>query len=205
MLFISGHLIFSTYHKFLDEPFSGKHIGVIVIYLIFPTLLFILTLKWKIVIVSTKHIDFIYPLRFKKKRIEKSKIKSISWRLWGNYRSPDFRIIDIETSTNEKIKISDLEFQNFDSIESMILQHLPLKQNLSTSKRIKYDQAKYNIILTLTFLGGSGFIGFLCLKTVLTNSEIDNAPITILIICTLLFLGYVFQLIEYLKRINNKA
>jgi hypothetical protein len=204
MIFLSGFLLLTTYHKLYDEAFSGKHIGIVLIYLIFPTLLVFLILKWKIVLVKEKNIDIIYPLKFKKNRIENSQIKSINWRLWGNSRSPDFRIMDIVTNSNKKITISDLEFQNFDSLETAILNNSKLKINLSRSEKIKYEQAKFNLIMTIGFLILSALIGFMSLKTILNNHKFDNKLFVTLIVSTLVFMSYVFQLFEYLKRLNKK-
>jgi hypothetical protein len=203
-LWLSGTLFFTSISKFSNLfELSWNLIGIIILSLIFPTLLTFLFIKLKVVYIKDNKIQAFYPFRLKIKSIQLSQIKKMNWRLLGNYKTGDYRMLELTDFNGKTLLISDLEFQNFDSLEAEILNKTNCKPNLNNRNRLKLDQAKSNLIFNPILLILMIIISYKEVNKYLDGDDFHTNNIIILSICLLVGLRLVFQAIEYIKRIKT--
>jgi len=166
-----------------------------------------MAVKWKWVIINKESIMVVYPLKFQSFKIELSEIKTLKWRLWkGSQRILGYyRMLDLETKTGQQLTISDLEFQNFDSLESLILNSVNFKPNLKTRNQNRYLQAKSNIIFSIIILVVAVFIIITSYSFMIENNFSTKIPIAFFILGCLVLLRAGFQMYDYIIRIRKKA
>ena len=205
-LWFSGFLIYSTYTKLIEKEFTSEHLIFLILYLILPGILIFMAVKWKWVIINKESIMVVYPLKFQSFKIELSEIKTLKWRLWSTYRNPLFyRMLDLGTKNGQQLTISDLEFQNFDSLESLILNSVNFKPNLKTRNQNRYVQAKSNIIFSIIILVIAVFIIITSYSKMIENNFSTKIPIAFFILGCLVLLRAGFQMYDYIIRIRKKA
>ena len=210
MLWLSGFLIYSTGTKFIEEFEFTKHLVVLFFYLILLATLIFMAVKWKWVIINKESIMVVYPLKFQSFKIELSEIKTLKWRLWkGRHRIlillAYYRMLDLGTKTGQQLTISDFEFQNFDSLESLILNSVNFKPNLKTRNQNRYVQAKSNIIFSIIILVIAVFIIITSYSKMIENNFSTKIPIAFFILGCLVLLRVGFQMFDYIIRIRKKA
>ena len=204
-LWLSGSLIYSTHTKFIEK----FDFVVLFFYLILPATLIFMAVKWKWVIINKESIIVVYPLKFQSFKIELSEIKTLKWRLWGETHRISgyllYRMLDLETKTGQQLTISDLEFQNFYSLESLILNSVNFKPNLKTRNQNRYVQAKSNIIVSIILLVVAVFIIITSYSNMIENNFSTKIPIAFFILGCLVLLRAGFQMFDYIIRIRKKA
>jgi len=206
MLWLSGFLIYSTGTKFIEEFEFTKHLVVLFFYLILLATLIFMAVKWKWVIINKESIMVVYPLKFQSFKIELSEIKTLKWRLWSKFRVPlIYRKLDLGTKNGQQLTITDLEFQNFDSLESLILNSVNFKPNLKTRNQNRYVQAKSNIIFSIIILVVAVFIIITSYSFMIENNFSTKIPIAFFILGCLVLLRAGFQMFDYIIRIRKKA
>ncbi len=102
---------------------------------IFLTLSFYALYKFRILIVDNNKIISYYMFRFQKKIIYLNQIQELDLENFMAFRSTAFRRIII-TSNNNILKISDLEFDNFEKLIDQIL------DKKTKDKKLKIDKLK---------------------------------------------------------------
>ena len=205
MLSLSGYLIYSTGPQFLLETSGGFQIAMFLFYLIFPGTLILLAIKWKLVFINNNHLTLVYPFRLKKRRIDLLNIKSLRWKMWGNYRTGDYQVLELVTKNSERISISDFEFQNFMTLENSILESIKFKPNLKTRNDNRYEQARTNISLSI-IVAVFTTLTLVTTYSKATKSNFEVSPPTLIFfISILVLLRLAFQLFDYAKRLRNKT
>ncbi len=127
----------------------------------------------------------------------------MKWKLLGNYKTGDYRMLELTDFNGKTLSISDLEFQNFDSLEAEILNKSNCKPNLNNRNQLMLDQAKTNLIFNPIFLILMIVISYKEVNKYLNGDDFQVNNIIILTICLLVGLTLVFQAIEYIKRIKT--
>ncbi|UXP33051.1 hypothetical protein N6H18_03650 [Reichenbachiella agarivorans] len=205
ILWVSGYLIYSTGIKFTDEADTFKQLGMLCFYLIFPAALLFIAIKTKWIILNSNSITAIYPLKLHIIRLELSEVKKLSWRLWGTVRAGDYRMLDITFKSGQLITISDLEFQNFDSLEQVIINSSSHKPNLKTRNQNRYDQAKTNIWFSTLILIVTVFVIGISYSKMVENDFSNKVSIAFFTIGTLVLARLIFQIKGYINRLRKKA
>ncbi len=100
--------------------------------------------KFKIVIITDKGISCFYPFILKKKQLKWKNLKEIEWSIFSfgksYYRAVNLKSIDVE------IVLTDLEFENFNSLTDKIPNGIDLR------KEIDVEQAKIEKTPTIIFI-----------------------------------------------------
>ncbi len=192
MLLSSGTLTYFSYNK---NFYSGDAILIVKIIIAIMSLIFIcillyLLFKFKILIVNKNIIISIHPFILKVNTIDITKINNVKWTNFPAFKGTIYRKVVLKQG-KYKIEISDLEFENFESLVRSL--------NGNTSKhKITIEQAKsnnsmmiFNIIVLFVFLV------FLLINT--TWKNIHNAEIIFFLINIILLIASIKRALNYRK------
>ncbi|WP_162056168.1 hypothetical protein [Pontibacter pamirensis] len=202
-----GYVFFGTLSiamttLFLDK-FATATTGAVVFLAVFILVCYImfvlLSYRFKIVVMTDKELIFIIPFRFKLQSFKFDNIKHLKWDLWETYKMGDYRKLVIQTSSGYLTSISDLEFINYNSLETWLINKTDLKLNLDRKLDIELQQAKWNRWLNVVAIVMFVFFFFLFSKGQLRTDIRFPIQIAIVIIIWRLLA----RLIQYQQKINE--
>lgn len=120
-----------------DLFFVGKIIMGVMI-LIFIAAFFYLLYKFRILIINTNNIVFIYPFLLKKSKIDLANIRRIKLKKWPGQNGTIYRQVSF-TASDSKFSFTDKEFENFETLTD----ELP---NIKDKRvKIDFEQATSNL------------------------------------------------------------
>lgn len=137
-------LTYMTWNKILspDIIFIAKFFVAIVYILTLGTIIFLL-IKLRILFVTKDKLTSLYLFRLKKTTIFKDEVTSSKWTSW-DIKAHKFITLTITDKNKNQISLSDFEFENLDSIASLIIGDNYLDKSIFHFKA----QAKQNNSLT---------------------------------------------------------
>ena len=197
MLLCSGLLAYQSFSKelYMSDVNMIAKIVIVIITLIFFCILIYLLYKFRILITYKNLIISVNPFLLKIVKIDILEIKSVKWTNFTAFKSTTYKMVEIK-DINSKIEITDLEFENFET----------LVQNIEKDKvrklKIDIEQAKsnnWNEIFNTFLL--SGFLIFLIIITILNKAHF--LLISFILINIVLLCGTLKRLSNYRKIIKN--
>jgi hypothetical protein len=166
---------------------------------------FLIFLSYNIKIVIFKQHHFIYfaPFRFFYKKHKYTTISSLNWEiLMLDNRLGHFKEIIVNfNDANKSIKLSDLEFYNFNSIEKWLLIRINKKINLNKRNKIYLEQAKSNIWYYFIWL----VLLLIFLISIATNEKNGCISHSIQVILLFLIFRISYIIIKYRKLIKKTS
>ena len=197
MLLCGGTLAYLSFSKNL---FTSETILIVKIVMGFMSLAFVGTFiyslyKFRILIINQFKIISIHPFLFKIDKIDISKTKSIKWKNFTAFKGTIYRNVELK-QFNAKIEISDLEFENFESLVKKINVQLENKRKIEIEQAISNNSMMiFNVILL------SGFLVFQIFS--ITREKIHIVQIIFFLINIILLYASTKRVLNYRKVIKT--
>lgn len=134
-----------------DVPIIGKFFVGLLMVITFLVLIFFV-INFRILIIHKNEIISIYPFLFKCNKIEIENIKNVSWDSIM-IRTNLYKKIIIKTSNGKSTSLSDLEFENFDTLISKIPNTDNKKSRNFDQYQAENHQLDFNIVYLLILNG----------------------------------------------------
>ncbi|SHG79768.1 hypothetical protein SAMN04488109_1887 [Chryseolinea serpens] len=180
-------------------------VGATIFFVLFILLCYamfgMMSYRFKVIIMTGKELIVIKPFRLQYKRFKFDSIKSLKWDLWEIHRMPDFRKLNILTTSGDRLNISDLEFVNYDNLEKWLIENTNVELNLDWKRNVEVRQARYNRWINLVTIVIMFFFFFLFS----TGHRGNNATLAIRIAIVIVTWRLLVQLIRYQKRIATSG
>lgn len=194
-MLVSGGTL--SYLSIAKELFNSDSIFLVKLFIALFMLmtvgvLFFFSYKFRILLADRDTILSIHPFRFKKEKIDRTKIRSLQLKNFSAFRGTVYRKVKVNGSDG-LIEISDLEFENFECLIS----DLEIDQNEKWKIDLKQATSNQSSMNFNTYLL-SGFLIFLVLNAI-WNSGLHPVIVVVFFFNVVLLYASIKRRIRYEK------